>query len=158
MDAIDRAGVHACSIFRSDAGFGNDICHSTLPKTAYLFQLYHTGMAGVRQRLNYPTQDHDVVIDRGQVGKGKKKPSNEPHPAILLKKDSIPTLITGAPRPELHESENSGSTSPKSQDGTAKIRVPQLTRICRPSLQLLLSPTAPSSTGTAHVVRAPSPV
>jgi hypothetical protein len=32
MNAIDRAGVHACSVFRSDAGFGNDICHSTLPK------------------------------------------------------------------------------------------------------------------------------
>jgi hypothetical protein len=49
----------------------------SLPKAAYLFQLYHTGMAGVRQRLNYPTQDQDVVIDRGQVRKRKKKPSKK---------------------------------------------------------------------------------
>src|SRR6266446_3739776 len=35
MDAIDRAGVHACGIFRSDARFGNDIRHSALPKTSY---------------------------------------------------------------------------------------------------------------------------
>src|SRR6266852_3940126 len=58
MDAIDRAGVHACGVFRSDAGFGNDIRHNTLPKTAYL-QLYHAGRAGVRRRLDYPTHEHD---------------------------------------------------------------------------------------------------
>jgi hypothetical protein len=44
MNAIDRAGVHACSVFRSDAGFGNDKGPGALPKTAYL-QLYHTGIA-----------------------------------------------------------------------------------------------------------------
>src|SRR6266478_5360636 len=75
MDAIDRAGVHAGGVFRSDAGFGNDIRHSTLPKTAYL-QLYHTRMARVRlRRLSYPTHEHDLVIDRERFRKRKKKPS-----------------------------------------------------------------------------------
>ena len=49
MNAIDRAGVHACSVFRSDAGFGNDKGHGALPKTAYL-QLYHTGIAAAAPR------------------------------------------------------------------------------------------------------------
>jgi len=60
MDAIDRAGVHACGIFRSDAGFGNDIRLSTFPKLP-ISSTYTTPVRrGVRQRLNY----HDVVIDR----------------------------------------------------------------------------------------------